>query len=141
LDAIATFVVYGCTVGHGYTANIYGPVGHLFAVIVVGFCHVVSLSGSSANPLKHVMALVSCCDAPTVCIYKEIKEKKRVAEGAGPKASKHTSMGGLKMADLENGGPENDGPCCRTRSSELLVIRYSWGPRQRKSTKKTNQNE
>ena len=60
----AAFVVYGCTFCHGYIANVYGPSGHLIALVAVGLLQRIILCGS-ANPLPHIAKLVECsnpCD-------------------------------------------------------------------------------
>ena len=62
-DLTAAFVVYGCTFCHGYIANVFGPPGHLIALIAVGILQRIVLCGS-ANPLPHIIKLVEC---PTAC--------------------------------------------------------------------------
>jgi len=66
-DLTAAFVVYGCTFCHGYIANVYGPAGHLMALLAVGLLQRTVLFGS-ANPLPHIIKLVECNNACDVRI-------------------------------------------------------------------------
>jgi len=61
----AAFVIYGCSFGHGYIANVYGPAGYLMALIAIGLIQRVVLFGSG-NPLPHVIKLIECPDARDV---------------------------------------------------------------------------
>jgi len=61
-DLTAAFVVYGCSFGHGYIANVYGPAGHLVALLMIGLLQRIILCGS-ANPLPQIIKLVECSNA------------------------------------------------------------------------------
>jgi len=68
MDLTAAFVIYGCSFGHGYIANVYGPAGYLMALITVGLIQRVALCGTG-NPLPHIMKICECPDACVVCTF------------------------------------------------------------------------